>query len=121
MVDTIHSVAASAGRDPEANAAGQVKRGNSSGASGAPTNATEAIRPEAGGDVSRVVEELNAYARKIGSTRITFVVDAATGRSVVQVRDKETGELIRQVPPTDLLRLISKLKGATGFIFSGKA
>ena len=121
MVDTINSVAASAGRDPDVSAVGQIRRGSSLAKSTPPAKAAEATRSVAGGDVLGVVEELNAYTSKIGSTRITFVVDAETGKSVVEVRDKETGELIRQVPPEELLRLISNLKGATGLIFSGSA
>ena len=120
MVDTIHSVAASAGRDPDVSKVGQIKRGQPSEKDAPTKKSVAAVRSLPAGDLSRVVEELNVFASKIATTRITFQVDAVTGESVVQVVDKETGEVIRQVPPKELLRLASQLKGATGLIFSEK-
>ena len=120
MVDTIHSVVASAGRDPEASKVGQVRRENASTKSAAPQNVAGAP-PVDDSEASRVVEELNALARTVASTTITFEVDLFTGESVLQVRDKETGDVIRQVPPKELLQLVSELRGATGLIFSREA
>ena len=120
MVDTIHSVAASAGRDPGASKVGTVRRENAPVKSALPQKGADA-RPVDDSEVLRVVEELNALASRIASTTITFEVDVFTGESVVQVRDKETGEVIRQVPPEELLQLVSELKGATGLIFGREA
>lgn len=120
MVDTIQSVAASAGRNPETSKAGQVRSENAPVKS-APPQKVAGAPPVDDSEVLRVVEELNTLASSIASTTITFEVDIYTGESVVQVRDKETGEVIRQVPPKELLRLVSRLRGATGLIFSREA
>src|SRR5256885_8764052 len=40
---------------------------------------------------------------------LDFSVDAATGARVVRILDKETGELIRQVPPEELLQVMTTL------------
>ena len=120
MVDTIQSVVASAGRDPEASKVGTIRRENAPPKSTSPQKVA-GERPVVDSEVLRVVEELNAFVSRIASTTITFEVDLFTGESVVQVRDKETGEVIRQVPPKELLRLAADIKGATGLIFSREA
>ena len=49
-------------------------------------------------DLARVAEQLNISARSIGRD-LRFEVNLESGRSVIQVLDRETGEIIRQIPP----------------------
>lgn len=121
MVDTIQSVAATVGQDPESSVVGQAKRGQSLAKD---RSAQRAPVPALSGqdkDVSVLVKELNNLASQIASTKITFDVNVETGEAIVQVVNKETGEVIRQVPPEELLRLISNLRNLTGLIFSERA
>jgi uncharacterized FlaG/YvyC family protein len=51
---------------------------------------------------------------------LQFAVDTQTGQRVVQVIDKETGELIRQVPPEELLNVMQSLRALKGVLLSTK-
>lgn len=118
MVDSIHSVAASAGHDPDILTAAQAKRGQNPVRGDAAKGAQSTANSVPAGDITEIVKELNILANRIASTKITFAVDTATGRTVVRVLDKETGEVIRQVPPQELLNLVAKLQTISGLIFS---
>lgn len=60
-------------------------------------------------------EELKAAADKVSThlarnaTRVTFTVDKDLGRVVVRVINPETRELVRQIPPQELLDLAHQL------------
>jgi flagellar protein FlaG len=64
-------------------------------------------------DVSQ--ETMRAVARQIESylkangRDLLFSVDEETGRTVVTVRDKSTGEIIRQIPNAEALRISQAL------------
>lgn len=49
-------------------------------------------------DLEAVVEQLNLETQSIGRD-LRFEVNLDSGRSVIQVLDRETGEIIRQIPP----------------------
>ena len=121
MVDTIHSVAATVGQDPESSAVGQAKRGQNLAKGNAAKQTPVPALSGQGRDVSEVVKELNSLASQIASTKIIFDVNVETGEAIVKVVNKETGEVIRQVPPKELLRLVSNLQNLTGLIFSERA
>lgn len=54
--------------------------------------------------IQRVAAQLDSYMKSIGR-KIEFQVDGDSGRTVVKVKDTETGELIRQMPSEEVLRL----------------
>ena len=49
-------------------------------------------------DMAQIAKMLNMAPKSIGRN-LRFEVDLDSGRSVIQVLDRETGELIRQIPP----------------------
>ena len=49
-------------------------------------------------DMEQLAQSLNVSSRSIGRD-LRFEVDMESGRSVIQVLDRDTGELIRQIPP----------------------
>ena len=69
-------------------------------------------------DVPAVVRGINGFVSQVSATQVTFDVDAETGRHVVRVLNKETGDVIRQLPPEALLNLVAKMKKLTGLIFN---
>ena len=83
MVESIQSIAASAGHDPEAPQVRQAQK-EAASKSSRDVKTSAPTKSEASGDVRQVVEELNALAGKIATTRISFEVDTFTGESVVQ-------------------------------------
>lgn len=59
--------------------------------------------------VQEAVSRLNDYVQNLSRT-LSFRVEEATGRTVIEVYDSETEELIRQIPPEETLRLAETLE-----------
>ena len=74
-------------------------------------NATKPAPPEAE-VVKKVAQQLESYLRSV-SRSLEFRIDAESGRTVVSVRDKETGDLIRQIPNEEVLRLAEAAQDQT--------
>lgn len=51
-----------------------------------------------------VAAQIESYLRANGRD-LQFSVDSETGQTVVTVRDKSTGEVIRQIPNAEALRI----------------
>ena len=49
-------------------------------------------------DMEELAQQLNIASKSIGRD-LRFEVDMESGRSVIQVLDRDTGEIIRQIPP----------------------
>lgn len=49
-------------------------------------------------DLEKLTAKLNLASETIGRD-LRFQVDVESGQSVIQVLDRETGEIIRQIPP----------------------
>lgn len=57
--------------------------------------------PQAGNAEAEIIaNKLQTAVQAIGRD-LRFQVDMVSGRSVIQVFDRETGEMIRQIPPED--------------------
>jgi flagellar protein FlaG len=55
-------------------------------------------------DVAQAVERIQSYLKSVNHS-LEFRIDSDSGRTVVSVRDVETGDLIRQFPSEEVLRL----------------
>lgn len=55
-----------------------------------------------------VAQQLESYLRSIGRS-VQFSIDSTSGRTVVSVRDLATGDVIRQIPSEEALRLAQAL------------
>ncbi len=65
--------------------------------------------PDLSKDVMRAVAaQIESYLKANGRD-LQFSVDSETGRTVVTVRDKSTGEVIRQIPNAEALRISQAL------------
>jgi flagellar protein FlaG len=58
--------------------------------------------------VAHLNRVLSAHARQL-----SFSVDEATGKTIVRVVDRDTGQLVRQIPSEEALALAARLDGAT--------
>jgi flagellar protein FlaG len=56
----------------------------------------------------------------IRSKRLKFSVDESTNRMLVKVLDKESGELIRQIPSEAILKVAHSLEALKGILFDDK-
>ena len=63
--------------------------------------------------LSTVVASLNDYAQSV-KRDLQFSMDEASGRTVITVKDSETEEIIRQIPPESALALASYLRSEGG-------
>lgn len=68
-------------------------------------------------DVEGMVEALKDLTETL-QTKLNFSVDEGTNDIVVKIIDKETDEVIRQIPPEELLKLHEKMQDLTGFLLS---
>jgi flagellar protein FlaG len=73
------------------------------------------------------VERLNEATQSIQRS-LEFSIDDDTAKTVITVRDRETEEVIRQIPSEELLNVSKKIREATGdlesvtgFLFSSSA
>lgn len=62
-------------------------------------------------DLERVAKALNAEPGSIGRN-LRFQVDLDRGTPVIQVLDRETGEIIRQIPPEKVSALLRAESGS---------
>jgi len=74
--------------------AAEAKTGNAEPTSGKNVPVVEKTST----DMKELARKLNVASRSIGRD-LRFEVDMNSGRSVIQVLDSETGEVIRQIPP----------------------
>ncbi len=56
-------------------------------------------------DIGEIAAKLNKAIESIGR-KLRFEVDLDSGHSVIQVLDRETGEVIRQIPPEQADRFL---------------
>lgn len=75
--------------------------------------AVEGQAVEAASDIRRAIGELTEVLRTT-SIGLRFEIDEVTNRVVTKVIDKETGELIRQMPTEEVLRFARALDRLQG-------
>lgn len=68
---------------------------------------------------AKVAKELQDRLDDMG-TKLSFSVDKATDSIVIQVTDKKTGKLVRQIPSQEMLDLKAKLEKLMGILFDKK-
>ncbi len=61
-------------------------------------------------ELIQAVKALNAVELFGQNSELTFVLDRQTRRAVVRIVDRNTNEVLRQIPPEYVLRLAEDLK-----------
>ena len=74
-------------------------------------------RPE---DVDQAIEKINNTVQAF-SQKLEFSIDKETDSFVVKVVDKETKEVIRQIPSEELLKIAQALDKLQGLLIKDKA
>ena len=73
------------------------------------------------GEYRKRIEELSQTIREelnVQNVKLNFSVDRFTGKVVVRVIDGESGEVIREIPPEELLSLAREMKELTGILYN---
>jgi uncharacterized FlaG/YvyC family protein len=65
-------------------------------------------------ELESMLGEINSYLTEVGSS-LAFIRDEASGRVAVQVLD-ESGEVIRQLPPQEVLDVYAKIRNIVGIL-----
>jgi len=81
----------------------------------APTAASPAPVKTDARDVKQAVQELNDGFRSL-KYHLQFSLDEKTDSMVVKLIDGDTGEVLRQIPPEEILRLRAYYKEQQGLI-----
>jgi flagellar protein FlaG len=71
-------------------------------------------------DVHVAAEFIDRFLREAGR-ELSFSVDEVTGHTVVSVRDPATGQLIRQVPSAEVLRIAANIDLVSATLISAEA
>ena len=69
-------------------------------------------------DFNDAIKSVNDYVEMFNN-KVSFSIDEKS-RNIIHVYDNETGELIRQIPPEEMIQLIDKLEEIAGIIFNNK-
>ncbi len=105
-----------------------VRQGTAAGGNDIPvavmgSGGREAPRQPAPAEVRQAVSNLNSYVQVL-ERDIVFSVDAASGKSIIRVVDAETGEVIRQIPPEEVVAvsraLANSFQEITGLLLNDK-
>lgn len=104
--------------------AGDSSRTTDGGAVTGAMDSRRAGRPEqselSSEELNEAVSELNELAQSI-RRELRFSVDDNSGRAVIEVYDANTEELIRQIPPEQVLNVLRHLKEFDSGLLQEKA
>ena len=70
--------------------------------------------------ITEAVSDINNFVQSM-QRDLHFSVDEDTERVVIKVLDHETGELVRQIPAEEVLRIAKNLEQYMGLIFKEEA
>ena len=71
-------------------------------------------------DVKGAVEKLNELVQS-QRTNVSFSVDEDAHATVIKIFKTETGELIKQFPPEEILAMKAKISKSVGWLYDSKA
>ena len=86
----------------------------------APVNASQPSPAERDAQIRQATAKVNQAIQSF-SRNIEFSVDEATNITVVRVLDKETNQLIRQIPGDEILSVAKSIDRLQGLIIRQKA
>ena len=70
--------------------------------------------------IDEEVDVLNELAN-ILNHKLSFAVREESGETYVRVVDRETGEVVRVIPPEELMELSERIRSLAGLFFEGEA
>ncbi len=83
------------------------------------SQAAEQVNKATSEKISRIAEAMNSYVQSIQSD-LKIQVNDKTGHIVVKVISRDTGKIIREIPPEELLDLASRMEELAGTFFDKK-
>lgn len=103
--------------DPIGNSTGKINRGISK--TSVVGNQTNGGSSPSLSDVNGAVNKLNQLVQS-QQTNVSFSVDKDANTTVIKVFNNETGELIKQFPPEEILAMKEKINEQVGLLYDSK-
>lgn len=72
------------------------------------------------GKLKAAVQEIEKFVQSI-KRNLEFSIDEASGKVVVKVIASDSGEVVRQIPNEEVLKLANSLNDASSLLFSAQA
>ena len=69
-------------------------------------------------DVQGSVDKLNEMMQSV-RRELQFSIDDDSGRTIIKVIDAETQEIVRQIPPEEVMTLVERLSGGNVSLLGG--
>ncbi|MDB6049975.1 MAG: flaG [Pseudomonas sp.] len=82
--------------------------------------ATPASKEADANKLKLAVQEMEKFVQSV-KRNLEFSIDESSGTVVVKVIASDTGEIVRQLPSEEALKLADSLSSAGAVLFSGKA
>ncbi len=92
-------------------AGGSLQRGQDLAADGQAVPGARRVTATQGGNLGQAVGRVNDYVQ-ILNRDLEFSFDEQSGDTIVKVIDSESGEVIRQIPPEEMLAISQALNDA---------
>ena len=70
-------------------------------------------------EIEETVSEIGDFVQNI-QRNLQFTVDDNSGETIIKVTDRETDDVIRQIPSEEVLKLQRYIKDAAGILFKAK-
>ena len=71
--------------------------------------------------LEQAVKEIKQLVKPMVSNSLDFSIDDSTGKAIVRITDRETGEMIRQIPSQEMLEIARSLDKMQGMLLRQKA
>lgn len=72
------------------------------------------------GQLKAAVQEIEKFVQSV-KRNLEFSIDETSGKVVVKVIASDSGEVVRQIPNEEVLKLANSLNDASSLLFSAKA
>ncbi len=82
-------------------------------------NAQKADSRQTVADTQNVITQLNENVQKV-SRQLEFKVDEQSGRTIIKVKDRESGEIIREIPSEEIVRIGNRIRELAESLHSSK-
>jgi len=69
------------------------------------------------GEIDDLSKELNSYMDDLHTSLGFSIHEKIDNQVIVEIKNRDTGELIRQIPPEELLTIREKMVELTGLLF----
>ena len=72
-------------------------------------------------NVEQAVAKVKVQIQAISNNSLDFAIDESSGKTLVRVTDRESGELIRQIPSEEMLEIARSIDRLQGILVKQRA